>query len=614
MVKQTPIITTMQTIMHKQNNTGPCLKTHLWCITLFLFLLLQSSIIFAGITASTGRTVLGIDESIELVITSDSSSGSPDLSVLEENFQILSTSQNNSFSYINGNISQNYTWNITLQPRQMGELTIPAIKAGNESTQPIHLVIQKQTETKGSADKEIYLSIEVTANNNEAVTPDKAVYVQQQLMVTVQLFHRIRFLNASLSNLEIENTVIEKIGNDVKYSKMIDNNRYNVIELRYAVYPQQSGILTIPSLTFSGNAEISQDFFQFSRSGKKIVSRTEPLSLNILPIPENYTGKTWLPAESLDIETEILEDTKAIMTGEAITRNIVIRAKGLLGSQLPATTMPSSKAIKTYPDKEKLSNQLVNGKIIGVRRDTIAIIPLKPGSFTLPEININWWNTTTNQQETSVIASRTLTALPGSEQTAPVANKQKTTPLTAQIKNTTDAATTETIKVIEKIIYENPELTKNIWFWVSLCLLILWLMTLVLLIMALTKKNKNEQHQPNVDKLHSDNIESEIYLQQIYQACLKNDAHNAGKSLIQWAKLFFKQPVLTGLSALIELIDNKPLGDAINYLESCQYSRDKESWQGDDLSSALNNYLQKNTADKKAGKNKTPQALSFLNP
>ncbi|MCK5665275.1 MAG: hypothetical protein KAI17_17430, partial [Thiotrichaceae bacterium] len=63
-----------------------------------LALLVCSMVIFipdamAEVTASTGRTVLTIDESIMLQIKSNDSSGDPELSVLDNNFKVLNKSQ-----------------------------------------------------------------------------------------------------------------------------------------------------------------------------------------------------------------------------------------------------------------------------------------------------------------------------------------------------------------------------------------------------------------------------------------------------------------------------------------------------------------------------------------
>jgi len=73
-------------------------KRYLSSILLCLALFLQSNLALAQVTASTGRTVLSIDETVVLEIKSENNSGDPDLSSLKDNFQIMGRSQRQYFS------------------------------------------------------------------------------------------------------------------------------------------------------------------------------------------------------------------------------------------------------------------------------------------------------------------------------------------------------------------------------------------------------------------------------------------------------------------------------------------------------------------------------------
>jgi len=578
---------------------------------LFLFLLIQSTYLWAEVTASTGRSVLGIDETIVLEIKSENSSGEPDLSELEENFQILGRSQSQNYSLINGHASRTHIWGITLLPKRTGEITIPEIRVGDETTKPIHLVIQKQSNSPGVDGKDVFLTVSIVDNKTEDL------YVQQQIIIKVQLFHSIPFSNASLSELELDNTVVEKLGNDSNYNKVINNNRYKVIERNYAVYPQQSGQLIIPAMTFTGNAQISQNFSLFSRPGQQIISRTKPLTLTILPIPESYTGKNWLPAEEVLIESEIVDDINLIHTGEAITQHIVVRATGLLASQLPATSVPSSNSIKTYPDKEKLSNQIIGGKVVGLRRDTIAIIPLQAGQFILPEIKIDWWNTKTNQQETAILPARTLLA----QRNPDLANNSSTPAVIAAdpkvqtpIITKNDADNTDPEKIIEKIIYKEPAFSKNPWFWISSGLLIIWLITLILLIIVSTRKKHSTINSSTQKSLNNSDNNHEKYLYILYEHCRENDANQVTTALVQWAKYYFNKPMLSGLSQVIELIDNEELIHEINNLEGSQYSVNKQNWNGEALTLAVTHFVEQEKTQRETTEQAAEQNFSPLNP
>ena len=59
----------------------------------------------ANITASVDRNPVPIDESFSLRLKADGNvDGNPDLAPLEQDFEILGTSQSTSMNYVNGNI------------------------------------------------------------------------------------------------------------------------------------------------------------------------------------------------------------------------------------------------------------------------------------------------------------------------------------------------------------------------------------------------------------------------------------------------------------------------------------------------------------------------------
>jgi hypothetical protein len=101
-------------VMQKNQPFYPINCKGIPCFLFILILLFQTSSLWAEVTASTGRTVLNIDETLVLEIKSENGSGEPDLSALEENFQILAKSQSQNYSMINGNTSRTHQWNITL--------------------------------------------------------------------------------------------------------------------------------------------------------------------------------------------------------------------------------------------------------------------------------------------------------------------------------------------------------------------------------------------------------------------------------------------------------------------------------------------------------------------
>ena len=262
-----------------------------------------------------------------------------------------------------------------------------------------------------------------------------------------------------------------------------------------------------------------------------------------------------------------------------------------------------------------------NGKVVGSRRDTVAIIPLAPGRFTLPEIKIDWWNTRTNQQESAILPARTLMAQENPEQTA---NQSKTLSPDTEIQSQKNAASKRDNSpadmkktpenIIEKIVYKESNISKNPWFWISLALLIFWLVTLALLFLVAAKKKRPAAETSAKENSRHGKKDHKKYLQLLYDRCQENDASKATRAIVIWAKYYFNQPMLSGLSQIIELIDDEHLIDAINHLEKSQYSVDKESWNGGPLSSAVTNFIKQNEAHRRSVQQGKNQDFALLNP
>ena len=131
-----------------------------------------------------------------------------------------------------------------------GKILIPAITVGNEATRPITLNIRDASDqlNLNGQNKAIYL---------EAKVDTTSAYVQQQVIYTISLYRAVQTHYASLTEPVAENSIIEKLGDDVQFEKNIGNKRYIVTQRKYAIFPQQSGPLKISPVTFTADVNDS---------------------------------------------------------------------------------------------------------------------------------------------------------------------------------------------------------------------------------------------------------------------------------------------------------------------------------------------------------------------
>ena len=548
----------------------------------------------ATITAQLDRQTVYDGESVTLSFTVDGSAdGRPDFDPLEKDFDILSRNKSSSMQFINGRMSSKVQWMLSLMPKHKGQLRIPAIAFGRDRSNPLTLTVtEAQTSSAGAVAEDVFMQV--------SAEPQRA-YVQSQIIYTVRIYVGARMNDARLSEPELSHAdaVIERLGDDHRFETMHLGRRYQVIERKYAIFPQQSGKLHINPLQFSGQIVSSPSNFMnpFGQFGKSKRIQSEALEIDVKAVPAGQLAKNWLPASKLSIEEQWPHDPPTFKVGEAVTRTLILRAEGLTAAQLPEMSQSTLTGFKTYPDQAKLDDQKGSTGITGVRTEKIALIASQAGTLTLPEIKINWWNSKTNKAEVARLPARQISVLAadGSQQPA-AADKPAVqfaeTPASPAKASTPVPLTKQTID-------------HDYWPWISLALLIGWISS------ALFMWYKFKTHRPIDNKTNTAQEKQRLSSikqaeKKIKQACLANDAIACKEALLSWARMVFTKDKPSSLSDVGRHLDSQ-LDVAISKLNKALYSQNENQWQGAELWQAWQQ------AEKQMGKKKS-SAQTSLSP
>ena len=134
--------------------------------------------------------------------------------------------------------------------------------------------------------------------------------------------------------------------------------------------------------------------------------RSQPVEVDVAPIPASEAPSTWLPAKSVQLVESWPDQPPTIAPGEPLTRTIAMVADGLMASQLPALHGPIPDGLKHYPDRPMLQDQESADGIVATRQEKFAIIPTRPGEYELPAIEVNWWDTASNTRRFARLPER----------------------------------------------------------------------------------------------------------------------------------------------------------------------------------------------------------------
>jgi len=534
-------------------------------LMILLFLLSSNNVISATYSAQLDINPVMMSDTFRLTYTAEGSvDDDPDFSPVRKDFELLGTQQSSNISMINGDFKRSKKWILTLRAKNTGTFRIPAIKFGSEIAPEVEIIVKDiPVSSSANPSQDYYVELE---------TSKKSAYIQEQIIITARLLVAQNISSYQFNELRVDDTdtIIHSLGKDRQYKSYRGSKAFIIIEKQFAIFPQNSGVLTIqPFVSDIGiisNSPRSRFYDPFNSNTRTKRIQSNKLSINIKPTPSKYTNSNWLPTSSLKLIEEWPQNTK-FTAGEPITRTITIMVDGLTSAQIPELEKSSITGLKQYPDKPLLQDKVGPKGINSIRKEKIAFIPTTAGTYTLPAIDLPWWNTRTNKIDIAHISARTF-EVSGSTQST---QQQTPTNLQPDLQNKTNsndsAISTSKIPTIK----ETP-----IWKWASFSLFILWIITIILFI--LSKKENNEQKE----SMKSVKPSIATSLKYLKMACSKNNAQETKTALLNWAKVLFEKNTVNNLSDLSDLL-GEPISSKILELNSSLYSEKSESWKCDEL-------------------------------
>ena len=313
-------------------------------------------------------------------------SDSPDLTPLEIDFEVLGTQTSSRISTINGRTSSLLEYQINLRPRRTGEIIVPALRVGDQFSKEIVLMVRPlDPGLRRTIERMVFFESELTAN---------PVYVQAETTLIRRLYYSngVQIYSDLPGVPEIENAVVIPLGDTQSSSSLVDGQRYGVIEQRFAIFPERSGLLDIPAISVTSSVRL-QSGGRTRRSGIRV--STESLQVEVLPIPDSYPGaQPWLPAQEVELSQAWAPQSATWDVGEPVTWEIELTVTGNTASAIPpVAAIPPASHFKVYPEAPVMDEDATGESVVGHRREGYALIPTAPGQISLPTVAVTWWDT-----------------------------------------------------------------------------------------------------------------------------------------------------------------------------------------------------------------------------
>jgi len=354
-----------------------------------------------SVTLKLDRPKATLHDSITMVVSvsgTRKSDTQPTLKGLEA-FNVRTGGTSSRLEIINGKVNAGVDYTYALQPKKTGTFTIgPAEvkvkgKTIKSNTEPLTIVksIQSSDVDRGP----LFLSA--------ALSP-KQVFVEEQAIYTLKLFRQTRVGDISLGLPEAEHLTFKQLGKPVEYQSVYKGQSYQVLEVRYALISSREGIYGIRpsrmSMTVfqsrrkSSRSLFDDPFFSFS-SGKPVTIASEPLELNVLPLPQKGRPTDFSGLVGKYKIKSHLEPSK-IRAGESATMTVLLSGRGNV-KRIPDLKLPELEKIKVYADQPVLMEETDSKGLAGSKTMKWALVPEKEGEYQVPSLSISFFDTTGKQ-------------------------------------------------------------------------------------------------------------------------------------------------------------------------------------------------------------------------
>ena len=552
-----------------------------------------SSAMAQNFVARTSRTELPYAETLMLILDYDGSDANlrPDLSVLDADFKVFSTSQSHSTQIINGKASSSNQWQIALMPKRSGAINIPEISLGNLKSNPVALNVFEGN-INGQEGTPTYTRFELSAE-----LENKESYLQQQINYTLTLLDAggLQTNAPQFIGNQSGDWIIKQIKQPTVENKTINNVNVREIKFYYALFPQKSGTLETPtvelngfyinpskqpqkvqSLFGGGFFDTGIEIFDMMAARSPISLTVKPEKVEVKPILADYGNNWWLPAKAVEVNAQWANENQKFKVGEAAERIISLAAVGVLDTQLPELKVRQNGEIKQYPEKPVRSSAIdKNGNIIALEEMKNVYIPQKAGKIMVPAISIAWFDTVNNEIKYALVPEETIIVEPNPEM---MPEKPYNSYAVSADKNQISSEPTE----------DNINSEKTTYYQTMLAILLAFIAGLLLSYVLFGKKNKKAEKTP------------EIKAKDIETLAKNADFKGLRDALIIWAQNRYKNQKITDLQSISDKVQNDEFTQEINNISQNLYGKKQKNWNSDNFIKIFNKIKKQKVSAKKS--------------
>ncbi|WP_158027267.1 BatD family protein [Labilibacter marinus] len=216
----------------------------------------------------------------------------------------------------------------------------------------------------------------------------QSVLIEQPLKVTITVYTSTWFTQPlQIENLQVEGAFVQSFKQTQSAIKYVDKKKYACLEFYYIVFPYRDGELSFPALSIITETPPEGDF-----KGKLVTLKTNAIKVIVKPIPKDADSQHWLVANNASISSKWSRDIHQLKVGDVLERTITTSAHGTLPSFIDEPMVEDVDFGNIYTSEPKYIDERDSKSVNGKRIDTYSYLLEREGEFTIPEVELTWYN------------------------------------------------------------------------------------------------------------------------------------------------------------------------------------------------------------------------------
>ncbi len=388
--------------------------------SLLIVLTLSGVVMAAGdpelrVTVSLDRDTIGLDEYATLsVVISGQSQNLPTPRIpTYAAFELYSQGRSSNINIVNNQVTSAVTYRYLMMPKKPGTFPIGNIAVVDrnrryQGNEVLLTVLDKGT--AATPDLQDQAADEKGQGKDffmETVVDKKNPYVNEQVTLTLKLYVAVQYYGSpELTEPTTTGFWTELLGNKAPYQQRINNRVYKVVERKYALFPTQTGDLTIGRatirLTVADRVRRRRDpfdmFSDFFNTGKEVAVSSKAIRVNVRPLPDedkpaNFTGSIG------DYDISVSADKRQVDVNQPVTVTVRINGAGNIKAAAEPIIAPHDD-FRVYRASSSENITKIRDKIGGTKVYEEVFIPKRPGDLEIPAFTYNYFNPDINRYVT----------------------------------------------------------------------------------------------------------------------------------------------------------------------------------------------------------------------